>query len=451
MAEAVERYGSRSLRRLLSPAIALAERGIRLTPLQTELLQQTRDRLASYGESRELYLDDGEVPAPYPLGRERIQSDLARTLRILADRGPDAFYRGSIAARIIAEMARSRTPGIPDGEKGVMTAADLASYRPIWRDPLRGHYRGREILAMPPPTAGGIIVLELLNLLEHFDLPSRRQSDFRHSSANHLHLFAEAKKIAAADRNAYVADPAYVDVPTGQLIAKDYAARRGSDIDPDRAKAHPPGAFSGFTPRPPGGGRQGASTHHISVVDAAGGAVSVTCTNEQRYGSAVVVPETGILLNNQLTDFDEPGTANEVAAGKRPRSSMSPVIVVAAGRPMLVLGAPGGPRIPMGVASVISNVIDYGMEPALAVDVARVDADRCCTIELEQDRVPDHERRELIRRGHHIEDRKQYHPQFGPLVQVAGIGADGRRFAAGDPRYDRGAAALHVRPRPAAP
>ena len=449
MAAALDRYGSRQLPRLLGPAIALAERGIRLTPLQTELLKQARERLASYDESRQLYLDDGEVPAAYPRLRLRIQADLAGTLRTLAQQGPDAFYRGPIATAIIAEMDRSRTSGRPAGEQGVMTARDLAAYRPIWRDPLRGRYRGREILAMPPPTAGGIIVLELLNLLEPFDLPSRHRSDLRHSSANHLHLFAEAKKIAAADRNAYVGDPGFVDVPTEQLIAKDYAARRGSEIDPARAKSYEPGAFPGFTPRPPGGGKTGASTHHVSVVDPAGNAVAVTCSNEQRYGSAVVVPETGILLNNQLTDFDVPGTANEVAPGKRPRSSMSPVIVVAGGRPVLVLGAPGGLRIPMGVASVISNILDFRMDPALAVDVARVDAERCCTIELEQGRVPGDERHELVRRGHHIEDRKEYHPQFGPLVQVAGIGSRGRRFAVADPRYDRGAAALHDRPRPA--
>ena len=449
MAAAVDRYGTRPLRRLLDPAIALAERGVRITPLQTELLKQTRDRLVAYDESRNLYLDNGTVPAPYPHGRPRIQADLARTLRTLAEQGPDSFYRGPIAAAVVAEMDRSRSPGTPDGEQGVMTARDLASYRPIWREPLRGRYRGRDILAMPPPTAGGIMVLELLNLLEPFDLAGRRHRDLRHSSAGHIHLLAEAKKIAAADRNAYVADPGYVDVPTEQLIAKAYAVRRGSEIDPHRAKGYEAGTFPGFSPRPPGGGRAGASTHHISVVDPAGNAVAVTCTIEQRYGSAVVVPGTGILLNNQLTDFDGPGTANEVAPGKRPRSSMSPVIVVAGGRPVLVLGAPGGPRIPMGVASVISNVLDYGMDPALAVDVARVDADRCCTIELEQERVPVEERRELVRRGHHIEDRREYHPQFGPLVQVAGIGPDGRRFAVADPRYDRGAAALEERPRPA--
>jgi gamma-glutamyltranspeptidase / glutathione hydrolase len=286
-----------------------------------------------------------------------------------------------------------------------------------------------------------VIVLEVLNLLEGF--PLGRDGAFRHSSANHLHVLAEAKKIAVADRNAYVADPAYVDVPTDRLIAKDYADGRRAGIDLERAKNHAAGQFPGFTPRPPGGAaRPGSSTHHISVVDAAGNAVSVTCSVEQRYGSAVVVPGTGILLNNQLTDFDEPGSANEPRPGKRPRSNMSPVIVVDGDRPELIIGAPGGPRIPMGVATVISNVVDFGMDPALAVDVARLDAEQCCNVELEQQRVPVTERQELARRGHTIVDRKEYHPLFVPLVQVTGIRPDGRRFALSDPRYQRGAAVL---------
>ena len=356
-------------------------------------------------------------------------------------RAREAFYRGRIAEAIIREMERSRTAGVPEGERGVMTAEDLASYRPIWREPLRGSYRGRDILAVPPPTAGGVVVLEVLNLLEGFPLGPDRA--YRHSSANHLHVLAEAKKIAVADRNAYLGDSAYVDVPTNMLIAKDYAERRRADIDPDKAHDQSPGRFEGFTPRPPGGGtRPGANTHHISVVDASGNAVAVTCSVEQRYGSAVVVAGTGILLNNQLTDFDEPGSANEALPGKRPRSNMSPVIVVEGDRPALVLGAPGGPRIPMGVATVITNVVDFGMDPALAVDVARLDAERCCNVELEQDRVPVAERQELTRRGHTIVDRKQYHPQFTPLVQVTGVRPDGRRFAVSDPRYDRGAAGL---------
>jgi gamma-glutamyltranspeptidase/glutathione hydrolase len=325
-----------------------------------------------------------------------------------------------------------------------MTAEDLASYRPIWREPLRGRYRGRAILAMPPPTAGGVVVLEVLNLRDGF--PLGRDRAFRHSSANHLHLMAEAKKIAAADRNAYVADPAYVDVPTGRLIARDYADRRRADIDTGHARDYEPGRFDGFTPRPPGGTRKaGTDTHHISVVDAAGNAVAVTCTVEQRYGSAIVVPGTGILLNNEMTDFDEPGSANEVRPGKRPRSNISPVIVVDRGRPAFVLGAPGGPRIPMGVASVISNLLDYGMDPALAVDAARLDAEKCCAVDLEQARVPRAELAELARRGHTIVDRKQYDPRFVPLVQLTGIARDGHRFAVSDPRYQTGAAAVRGR------
>ena len=440
MAEAAQRFGTQPLARLLRPAVALAERGLRLSPLQIEVLQGERERLNTYDATRRLYLDNGAVPAPFPIGHERRQPDLARTLRALADQGPQAFYRGSIAAAIIAEMERSRTLAAPEGERGVLTAEDLASYRPIWRKPLRGRYHGRTILAVPPPTAGGVIVLEVLNLLEQ--VPLGRDPAFRHSSADHLHALAEAKKIAVADRNAYVGDPAYVDVPTDRLIAAEYADTRRSGIDRMKAEDHPPGQFPGVSPRPPGAAaRPGASTHHISVVDAAGNAVAVTCSVEQRYGSAVVVPGTGILLNNQLTDFDEPGSANEARPGKRPRSNMSPVIVVDGDRPALILGAPGGPRIPMGVAEVISNVVDFGMDPALAVDVARLDTEKCCTIELEQSRVPSAERRELARRGHTITDRGEYHPQFTPLVQVTGIRPDGLRFAVSDPRYDRGAAA----------
>lgn len=438
MAAAAERFGTRPFGQLLQPAIRLADRGLRLSPFQIEVLRGERDRLNAYDEARRLYLDEGALPAPYPVGRERAQPDLARALRILADEGPGGFYRGPIAEAIVAEMERSRHSQVPEGERGVMTAEDLASYRPIWRTPLQGSYRGRTILAVPPPTAGGFMVLETLNLLEGY--PLGRDAGFRHSSADHLHIMAEAKKIAAADRDAYGADPDLVGVPIAGLTSKDYARGRRADIDLAKAKAPQAGTFPGFTPKPPGRqAAQGTSTHHISVVDRAGNAVAVTCTVEQRYGSGVVVPGTGILLNNQLTDFDGPGSANEARPGKRPRSSISPVVVVDGERPELVLGAPGGSRIPMGVVNVISNVVDYGMSPALAVDVARLDADRCCNVELEA-RVPAAERDGLVRRGHTIMDRGEYHPQFTPLVQVVGVRRDGLRFAVSDPRYQRGAA-----------
>ena len=439
MAAALERFGTRSIGELLEPAIGLAERGVRYSRFQIQVLKAERERLTAYDEARRLYLDDGAVPAPYPAGRARPQPELAATLRTLARHGPDAFYRGPIAAAIVAEMDRSRRADVAAGEQGVMTAEDLASYRAVWRDPLRGAYRGRTVLAVPPPTAGGILVLETLNLLEGFPLGD---AGFRYGSANQLHVLAEAKKIAAADRDAYGADPDFVGQPTGELIAKEYATRRRGDIDLARAQLPAAGRFAGFTPRPPAAPKKpGASTHHISVVDRAGDAVAVTCTVEQRYGSGVVVPGTGILLNNQLTDFDGPGSANEPRPGKRPRSSISPVIVFDGQRPELVLGASGGLRIPMGVVNVISDVVDHGMSPALAVDVARLDAEQCCNLELEAERIARRVKEELARRGHTIVDRGEYHPLSVPLVHVAGIDRQGKRFAVSDPRYQRGAKA----------
>ena len=180
-------------------------------------------------------------------------------MRALAEQGPDVFYQRSIADAIVAEMERSRTAAVPDGERGVMTAEDLASYQPIWRAPSLGRYHGRDILAVPPPTAGSVVVLEVLNLLEGF--PLGRDRAFGHSSANYLHVLAEAKKIAVADRNAYVADPAYVDVPTGRIIAKDYADRRRADIDPAKANDQSPGRFDGVPLGPPAAsGRERAPT-----------------------------------------------------------------------------------------------------------------------------------------------------------------------------------------------
>ncbi len=461
MAAARGRYGTKPLKHLLKPAIALAERGIRWSPKQTDLLAINKDRLSLYPASKEQFLakdaaGNPQVPAPYPVSSPQVQGDLATTLRAIGNGGPKAFYRGSIADMIVEEMERSQA--MPEGDRGVMTAEDLAKYQAVWRTPLRGTYRGKEVLAMPPPTAGGIVTLETLNLIEGWpqrtDATGRRSIDgFQHSSADQLHLLAEAKKLAWADRNGYVADPAYVAVPTDTLISKAYADERRKLINMDKANNPRPGSIAGFEPAPTPGGADGPNTHHLSVVDAAGNAVAVTCTIEQAFGSAVVVPGTGILLNNQLTDFDDPVTpvadnpaANKNApeAGKRPRSAMSPTIVVADGRPRLVLGGFGGPSIPMGVIQAVSNVLDYGMEEGLALDVARSDpatvgGSLCCQLRLEHHRVPSAEREALAGRGHTFEEIGQYDTWFQPVVQMAGIRPNGTYFAAGDPRYDRGA------------
>ncbi len=454
MAAAQDAYGSKPLKRLLEPAIALAERGIHWTPAQADSLLINRDRLNRYPASAAQFLvKDAEgvyhAPAPYPVSASRTQTDLAQSLREIAAGGPKAFYRGAIAQKIVAEMTRSQTAYSQDGQKGVMTADDLADYRAVWRTPLRGTYRGQEILAMPPPTAGGIVTLATLNLIENENWLLRPTDDgpgFDHSSADHLHLLAEAKKLAWADRDGYVADPDYVAVPTETLISKDYADQRRTEIAMDKAKDPKPGSIEGFTPAPTAAAPDGPNTHHISVVDAAGNAVAVTCSIEHAFGSAVVVPGAGFLLNSQLTDFDEPGeNKNGPEAGKRPRSAMSPTIVVADGRPRLVLGGFGGPSIPMGVVLAISNVLDYNMEEAHALDAARVDAEKdpvtgrmCCKLLLEDHRVPQAERDKLMARGHTINGVGQYDTWARPAVQMVGFNPDGTQFAASDPRWDRG-------------
>ncbi len=452
MVAARGRYGSMPLKRLLEPAIALAERGIRWTPKQADSLAINRARLERYTASAAQFLVQNppaeggyRAPAPYPVSEEWKQPDLALTLREIAAGGAKAFYRGPIAQKIVDEMNRSRAEYTSDGEKGVMTADDLARYQAVWRTPLRGTYRGQEILAMPPPTAGGIVTLSTLNLIEDEKWLLRKSTDgvgFDHSSADHLHLLAEAKKLAWADRDGYVADPDYVAVPTDQLISKDYAAKRRLEIDMTTAKEPRPGEISGSTPAMTTASPGSMNTHHISVVDAAGNAVAVTCSIEHAFGSAVVVPGAGFLLNSQLTDFDEPGkNKNGPEPGKRPRSSMSPTIVVADGRPRLVLGGVGGPSIPMGVVLAISNVLDYNMEEAHALDAARVDAEGAVgrKLALEEHRIPEAERQALVDRGHTIEARGQYDTWFRPIVQMVGFKSDGRQFAASDPRYDEGA------------
>ena len=280
MARALRRFGTISLARAIRPAERMARRGITVTPALSSAMAQNASRLKLFPAAARQYLVDGERPyAPNSLLR---QPDMARSLSLIRRKGPHAFYRGRIARLIAAEMDRARGNPI-EGDASMMTRSDLRGYRAKWRRPLVGSFRGRGIVAMPPPTSGGIAVLEMLNILEGFDLKGMGQS-----SADALHLIAESQKLAWSDRNTYVGDPDFVNVPTGTLISKDYADRRRGLIDGSHA-----GAFG------PGVGPYGGSTTHISVIDRRGNTVAVTCTIEQEFGSAVVAPGTGFLLNNR--------------------------------------------------------------------------------------------------------------------------------------------------------
>ena len=361
MAALHERYGSLPWAELVQPAIDLADNGFRIDPW-------TANKIQEYGEKFALvdprFREHIEFQLYFREGADRMTiPDLAETLRRIAEQGADEFYTGRTAELIVEEMQRGG---------GLISAADLAAYRPVWREPLSGDYRGYRIVSMPLPSSGGVILIEFLNMLEEFD-PRPLQSPAQ------VHLFAEIAKRAFADRAEYLGDPAFTDVPVEVLTDKAYARVRVKDIDPAR-RTDPDTIEAGdvmveFS--------VDGQTTHFSIVDRDGLAVSNTTTLNTGYGSGIVVDGAGFLLNSQMNDFSaKPGVpnvygvtgsaANEIAPGKRPLSSMTPTMVFdPEGQLMLVLGSPGGSTIITTVLSVILNVVDYELSLAEAVDLPR--------------------------------------------------------------------------------
>jgi gamma-glutamyltranspeptidase/glutathione hydrolase len=424
MSTALRRFGTLGLAQLVAPAERLARVGFPVPESLSKSMATNASRLKLFPASAAQFLMDGD--RPYQPGETLRQPDLATTLRLIRQQGPKAFYRGFVARRIVRDMQR---PPI-SGERSVMTAEDIAAYRAVVRPALQGTYRGHEIITMGPPTSGGIAILEMLNLLEGYDLPAMGQS-----SADHLHLLAETQKLAFADRGQYVADPDKVVVPTAVLTSKEYAARRRGEISLAQARTYKPGDVGTGRRLTGREGNPLGSTTHVDVIDADGNAASMTCTVESEFGSAVVAPGTGVLLNNQMTDFSAAGTANEPAPGKRPRSSMSPTIVVRDGRPVLAVGGAGGARIIEGVMQAIVNTIDFGLEPNRAIDAERIDT-RTGQPEIEEARLAPGVLDDLIARGHKVTRLGEYGAT--PRVQGAGVAADGSRIGASDSRSDDG-------------
>ena len=433
MEAALRRYGTRSLARSIRPAERLAERGFEVPASLSAAMADNADRLKLFPTAAKQFLRSGE---PYPAGSTLRQPELARTLATIRREGPDAFYRGSIARKIDAEMDRTRAHPIP-GDAALLAGTDLRRYEAKWRAPLVGSFRGRKLVAMPPPTSGGIAVLEMLNILENFDNKASGQS-----SADTLHRIIEAQKLAFADRGEYVADPDFVRQPTGTLTSKQYAARRAALIDPAKAGTPEPGLGPRATVAN-GPENAAGTTTHLSVIDGWGNSVALTCTIEQEFGSAVVAPGTGFLLNNEMTDFGAPGSANEARAGKRPRSSMAPIIASEAGRPIAVTGAAGGSRIIMGSLFIVLNRIVYGLPLNQSVDAERVDANEFPAkgIKVEEARLASGVLESLRARGHQLDLLGEYDTR--PRVQAAGYqGQDGRtKDAVSDSRTDDGSLA----------
>ena len=359
--KALEEHGTMSRGQVMAPAIALAENGIEVTAGLSESLTALSERMQKWPSTKKVFFKaDGSAYQP---GERLKQPELAKSLKLIAAKGADGFYKGETAKKLVKAV---------NDAGGRMSLQDLANYEAIAREPVKGEYRGYEIVSMPPPSSGGIHIIQILNILEGYPL-----KDYGQNSAQTIHLMAEAMQLAYADRAEYLGDSDFIDVPTSGLTSQAYADKLRSLINPN--KATPASTIKANNPLP----YESDQTTHFSVVDKDGNAIANTYTLNFSYGTGLVADGTGILLNNEMDDFSaKPGVpngygllggeANAVEANKRPLSSMSPTIVFKDSKPYIVTGSPGGSRIITTVTQIISNVIDHDMNIAEATHAPRI-------------------------------------------------------------------------------
>lgn len=373
--DALDRYGTMSFKQVLAPAIKVAQDGFKVNDNFVALVRENEKKFALFPETAARYMRDGKA---LPAGTVLRNPDLAKTYRLLSSGGVKAFYSGKLAQAIVDSVNGPPVAAGVSVRAGQMSLADLANYEARWRQPVRSTYRGYELVGMPLPSSGGVTIAEALNILEGFDLKSMPREKAEH-------LYMEAARLAFADRNAYLADPEYVDAPVAGLLSKEYAARRRELIDPARAHHHAqPGDPYLFQQdpsvplRPASAARarllsESAHTTHLAVSDKDGNIVAYTFTIESWGGSGITVPGYGFILNNEMTDFDFSGPhPNVPEAGKRPRSSMSPTIAFRNGKPAFTIGSPGGSTIVTTVLQTIFNHIDLGLDMPAALNAPRI-------------------------------------------------------------------------------
>lgn len=359
MTHALSRWGSMPLARVMAPAIALADKGYPVSVTLAKTLDQEKKNMGRWPATQAVFWRNG---APLQSGQRLVQKDLAQSLRLISQQGAKAFYQGAIAQKIVAEMAP---------HANALSLQDLRDYKVAEREPVRGSYRGYQIVTMPPPSSGGAHLIQILNMMERWPM-----NQWGADSAQSVHYMTEAMKLAYADRSEYLGDPDFVKIPLKGLISKSYASELAASIKPQQAR--PAKDIRPGRPQP----YESDQTTHYSVVDKAGNAVAVTYTLNTNFGSGIVAKGTGILLNNEMDDFSaKPGVANAyglvggdanaVQAGKRPLSSMTPTLVLKDGKPVLVTGSPGGARIITTVLQQVVNHIDFGMNPAEAAATPR--------------------------------------------------------------------------------
>tara|TARA_R110002167_G_scaffold188380_4_gene390306 strand:+ start:137613 stop:139415 length:1803 start_codon:yes stop_codon:yes gene_type:complete len=361
MEQALKQYGTMKMAQVIKPAIKLAKDGILVTSDLSNSLAGLKARITQWPSSAEIfYHADG---SNYQVNELLKQPELAQSLSLIAQKGSKGFYQGETAKKIVSAVQNAG---------GIMSLTDLANYKVIEREPVRGNYRGYEVVSMPPPSSGGIHIIEMLNVLEQFPIDK-----LGHNTANTLHLMAETMKYAYADRSEYLGDPDFVNVPVKQLTSKEYAKEIASKIAINKTTPSSeikPGNLAPY---------ESDQTTHFSVIDKWGNAVANTYTLNFSYGSGLVAKGTGILLNNEMDDFSaKPGTpngygliggdANAVEGNKRPLSSMSPTMVMKDGKPFIVTGSPGGSRIINITLQMIMNVIDHNLNIAEATAAARM-------------------------------------------------------------------------------
>jgi gamma-glutamyltranspeptidase / glutathione hydrolase len=423
---ALAEYGRLGRAAIMAPAIALARGGFVLGEADAALLAEHAKRLAADPEAARIFLRSDRTPLR--AGDRLVQRDLAATLALIAEKGPDAFYRGPIAAAVAKASA---------AHDGILTARDFADYTIGEAAPTTCHYRSYQIFSAPPPSSGGVILCEMLNVLSGWDLAA---AGYRSPRA--IHLMTETMRQAYVDRNSALGDPAFVPDPSAHLLSPRHAAAIRAAID-SSARATPSAALGpGVLPH------EAAETTHYSVADGEGNAVAVTYTLNGSFGAGIVAPGTGFLLNDEMDDFTTApgvpnmfglvqGKANAIAPGKRPLSSMTPTIVEnAEGKPVLVLGSPGGPRITTAVLEVLTDIIDFGLPPADAVAAPRFHHQWLPdTLLYERGGLPPATVAALAGEGYHLAER----PPWG-AVELIAIAPDGKLAGVNDPRRQAGAA-----------
>ncbi len=418
--QAWKRFGTLPWEDLVSPAVRLAEEGFKVSHAFSESLKRGSSRMSPYPESNRIFLRGGNY---YREGEIFRQPELARTLSLIREEGPDGFYKGP-TARLIADDMKNNG--------GLITLEDLEGYHAKFRDPVRGTYRGLEVVSMGPPSSGGTILVEMLNMMEQFPV-----SGLGYNSSESIHLKAEIMRLAFADRAEYLGDSDFSQVPVPGLTSKAYAEERAARIRKDWTAP----SKTVYAGKPPG--YESEETTHYSVVDRHGNGVAVTTTINWGYGSGMTIKGAGFLMNNEMDDFSSgrgipngfglvQGEANEISAGKRPLSAMTPALVKKDNKLYLVLGSPGGPTIINTVFQVLMNVADFGMDIQEAVDAPRIHhqwmPDK---LFAEKGALSRDVEKALEGKGHLIEPRGSIGDAHCIMIDEEGI-----RLGAPDPRSD---------------